>query len=153
MLSNLGRIFSNNLLLNSPTSLLETSVRLMSSKFNKSPYWPAYDPLLFHHLKGVHIKKRISNPNPLGDKPMTKGVVIRTLIRRPKKPNSGNRKVALVRLSNGKEMQAFIPGEGHNLQEHSIVLVSWWPCKDVTGVKLRCQRGAKDLPHVVKKIQ
>ena len=66
------------------------------------------------HEKGPHIKKRPST-NPLGA-PMLKGVVLKTLIRKPKKPNSANRKCALVRLSNGKEMVAFIPGEGHNLQ-------------------------------------
>lgn len=82
-----------------------------------------------------------------------KGVVIRTVIRKPKKPNSANRKCVLVKLTNGKEMQAFVPGEGHNLQEHSIVLVKWHPLRDCTGVKLRCIRGARDLAHVVKKTQ
>ena len=71
--------------------------------------------LLTMHNKGPHFKVRPSR-NPLEGAPMLKGVVLKTLIRKPKKPNSANRKCALVRLSNGKEMVAYIPGEGHNLQ-------------------------------------
>jgi len=67
------------------------------------------------HLQGPHRKIRPSK-NPLGGAPMLKGVVLKVLIRKPKKPNSANRKCVLVRLSNGKEMTAYIPGEGHNLQ-------------------------------------
>merc|ERR1712136_74170 len=78
--------------------------------------------LLTMHNKGPHFKVRPSR-NPLEGAPMLKGVVLKTLIRKPKKPNSANRKCALVRLSNGKEMVAYIPGEGHNLQEHNVVLV------------------------------
>ena len=75
-----------------------------------SPFWPKYDALTLHHLKGPHVKKR-PNKNPLIDRPFTKGVVIRTIIRKPRKPNSANRKCVLVKLSNGKEMQAYVPGE------------------------------------------
>ena len=75
-----------------------------------SPFWPKYDALTLHHLKGPHTKKR-PNKNPLVDRPFTKGVVIRTIIRKPRKPNSANRKCVLVKLSNGKEMQAYVPGE------------------------------------------
>lgn len=89
--------------------------------------------------------------NPLGDNPFLKGVILKTLIRKPKKPNSANRKCVLVRLSNGKEMIAYIPGEGHNLQEHNVVLVRNGRCKDLPGVKIKCVRGKFDLPHVVKK--
>ena len=63
------------------------------------------------------------------------------------------RKVAKVRLTNGFEVISYIPGEKHNLQEHSIVLVKYHPLPDVPGVKLRCVRGARDLPHVIKKKQ
>ena len=76
-------------------------------------------------------------------------MVLRTLVRKPKKPNSANRKCVVVKLSSGKEIQAYVPGEGHNLQEHSVVLVRQWKQRD-TGVKLRCIRGARDLAHVVK---
>ncbi|CAH0755269.1 unnamed protein product [Diatraea saccharalis] len=74
------------------------------------------------HRSGPHIKKRKSR-NPLNGNPFAKGVVLKTVIKKPKKPNSANRKCVLVRLSNGKEMIAYIPGIGHNLQEHNIVLV------------------------------
>lgn len=71
--------------------------------------------LLQLHLKGPHKKVRPAK-NPLSGNPMLKGVVLKTVIRKPKKPNSANRKCVIVRLSNGKEMCAYIPGEGHNLQ-------------------------------------
>ncbi|GBP24634.1 40S ribosomal protein S12, mitochondrial [Eumeta japonica] len=74
------------------------------------------------HRTGPHIKNRPSK-NPLGGNPFAKGVVLRTVIKKPKKPNSANRKCVIVRLSNGKEMVAYVPGIGHNLQEHNIVLV------------------------------
>nr|CAG4650693.1 EOG090X0NTZ [Sida crystallina] len=106
--------------------------------------------LLSMHLKGPHIKKRPSK-NPLGGAPMLKGVILKTLIRKPKKPNSANRKCVLVRLSNGKEMVAYVPGEGHNLQEHNIVLVRVGRVQDLPGVKLKCIRGVYDLNHVIKK--
>ncbi|XP_032518312.1 small ribosomal subunit protein uS12m isoform X1 [Danaus plexippus] len=101
------------------------------------------------HKTGPHIKKRKSR-NPLNGKPFAKGVILKTLIKKPKKPNSANRKCVLVRLSNGKEMVAYIPGIGHNLQEHNIVLVRVGRVKDCPGVKLKCVRGKFDLPHVIK---
>ncbi|XP_060819001.1 small ribosomal subunit protein uS12m [Bombus pascuorum] len=96
-------------------------------------------------------KKYKKKKNPLEGKPFAKGVVIQTLTRKPKKPNSANRKCVLVRLSTGKEMVAFIPGEGHNLQEHNIVLCKPGKIKDTPGVTIRCVRGKYDLPHVIKK--
>ncbi|XP_053608542.1 small ribosomal subunit protein uS12m [Plodia interpunctella] len=101
------------------------------------------------HRTGPHIKVRKSR-NPLNGNPFAKGVVLKTLIKKPKKPNSANRKCVLVRLSNGKEMVAYIPGIGHNLQEHNIVLVRVGRVKDCPGVKLKCVRGKYDLSHVVK---
>ncbi|CAH2982940.1 unnamed protein product [Chilo suppressalis] len=101
------------------------------------------------HRTGPHIKQRKSR-NPLNGNPFAKGVVLKTLIKKPKKPNSANRKCVLVRLSNGKEMVAYIPGIGHNLQEHNIVLVRVGRVKDCPGVKLKCVRGKHDLAHVVK---
>ncbi|PIM96081.1 30S ribosomal protein S12 [Candidatus Hodgkinia cicadicola] len=102
------------------------------------------------HRKGPHIKKR-PNRNPLDGNCFAKGVVLKTLIKKPKKPNSANRKCVLLRLSNGKEMVAYVPGIGHNLQEHNIVLVRVGRLQDVPGVKLKCVRGKYDLPHVVKR--
>lgn len=101
------------------------------------------------HRTGPHIKLRKSR-NPLNGNPFAKGVVLKTLIKKPKKPNSANRKCVLVRLSNGKEMVAYVPGIGHNLQEHNIVLVRVGRLKDCPGVKLKCVRGKYDLPHVIK---
>ncbi|XP_026225813.1 28S ribosomal protein S12, mitochondrial [Anabas testudineus] len=86
-------------------------------------------------------------------RPQLKAVVLKTMIRKPKKPNSANRKCARVRLSNGKEAVAFIPGEGHNLQEHNVVLVQGGRTQDLPGVKLTVVRGKYDCAHVVKKKQ
>ncbi|XP_063976423.1 small ribosomal subunit protein uS12m isoform X3 [Diachasmimorpha longicaudata] len=102
------------------------------------------------HLKGPHVKKRPSK-KILNGQPFAKGVVIKTLIKKPKKPNSANRKCVLVKLSFGKEKIAYVPGEGHNLQEHNIVLCRVGRVKDCPGVKIKCVRGKYDLPHVVKK--
>ncbi|XP_072316488.1 small ribosomal subunit protein uS12m [Eucyclogobius newberryi] len=86
-------------------------------------------------------------------RPQLKAVVLKTMIRKPKKPNSANRKCARVRLSNGKEGVAFIPGEGHNLQEHNVVLVQGGHTQDLPGVRLTVVRGKYDCAHVVKKKQ
>ncbi|XP_054875764.1 28S ribosomal protein S12, mitochondrial-like [Poeciliopsis prolifica] len=95
-------------------------------------------------------------PKTLGatfGRPQLKAVVLKTMIRKPKKPNSANRKCARVRLSNGKEAVVFIPGEGHNLQEHNVVLVQGGRKQDLPGVKLTVVRGKYDCAHVVKKKQ
>ncbi|KAM9807371.1 small ribosomal subunit protein uS12m-like [Syngnathus typhle] len=86
-------------------------------------------------------------------RPQIQAVVLKTMIRKPKKPNSANRKCARVRLANGKEAVAFIPGEGHNLQEHNVVLVQGGRTQDLPGVKLTVVRGKYDCAHVVKKKQ
>ena len=86
----------------------------------------------------------------LDGKPQMKGVVLKTVIKKPKKPNSGNRKSVVVRLSNGKEACAYVPGQGHNLQEHNIVLVRGGRTQDVPGLKLKVVRGACDCSHVKK---
>ncbi|KAK9504446.1 hypothetical protein O3M35_010774 [Rhynocoris fuscipes] len=102
------------------------------------------------HKTGPIFKQR-KNKNPLEGRPFAKGVVLKTLVKKPKKPNSANRKCVLVRLSTGKEMVAYVPGIGHNLQEHNIVLVHPARLQDVPGVKLACVRGKYDLGHVIKK--
>ncbi|XP_057329747.1 40S ribosomal protein S12, mitochondrial [Microplitis mediator] len=101
------------------------------------------------HKKGPHVKKR-NKRRPLDGKPFAKGVVLKTLIKKPKKPNSANRKCVLVKLSIGKEMVAYVPGIGHNLQEHNIVLCRVGRLKDTPGVKIKCVRGKYDLSHVIK---
>ena len=80
--------------------------------------------------------------------PQRRGVCTRVYTTTPKKPNSAMRKVARVRLTNGKEVNAYIPGEGHNLQEHSIVLVRGGRVKDLPGVRYHLVRGALDSAGV-----
>ncbi len=80
--------------------------------------------------------------------PQKRGVCTRVYTTTPKKPNSAMRKVARVRLTNGIEVNAYIPGEGHNLQEHSIVLVRGGRVKDLPGVRYHIVRGALDTAGV-----
>jgi len=93
-------------------------------------------------------KKRKSKAPALGGNPQKKGVCIRVYATTPKKPNSALRKVAKVRLTNGKEVIAYIPGEGHNLQEHSVVMVRGGRVKDLPGVKYHIVRGRYDSAGV-----
>ncbi len=80
--------------------------------------------------------------------PFKRGICIKVFTMTPKKPHSGLRKVARVRLSNGQEITAFIPGEGHNLQEHSVVLVKGGRMKDLPGVNYKVVRGVLDCAGV-----
>ncbi len=80
--------------------------------------------------------------------PQKRGVCVRVYTTTPKKPNSAMRKVARVRLTNGKEVNSYIPGEGHNLQEHSIVLIRGGRVKDLPGVRYHLIRGALDATGV-----
>ncbi len=83
--------------------------------------------------------------------PFKRGVVLQVRTQTPKKPNSALRKVARVRLSNKKEVTAYIPGEGHNLQEHSVVLIKGGKVQDLPGIKYTIVRGALDLTGVDKR--
>ncbi len=83
--------------------------------------------------------------------PFRRGVCTQVMTRTPKKPNSALRKVAKVRLTNGTEVIAYIPGEGHNLQEHSIVLVRGGRVKDLPGVRYHIVRGTLDATGVDKR--
>ena len=85
--------------------------------------------------------------------PQKRGVCTRVYTATPKKPNSAMRKVARVRLTNGIEVNAYIPGEGHNLQEHSIVLVRGGRVKDLPGVRYHIVRGALDTAGVEGRLQ
>ena len=89
-----------------------------------------------------------SKSRALDSCPQRSGVCVRVYTTTPKKPNSAMRKVARVRLTNGKEVNAYIPGEGHNLQEHSIVLVRGGRVKDLPGVRYHLIRGALDTAGV-----
>ena len=87
------------------------------------------------------------------DSPQKRGVCTRVATKTPKKPNSALRKYARVRLSNGKEIDAYIPGEGHNLQEHSVVLVRGGRVKDLIGVRYHIVRGTLDTQGVQNRKQ
>ena len=98
------------------------------------------------------VKKR--NKVPALDKsPQKRGVCTRVYTTTPKKPNSALRKVARVRLSNGFEVTAYIPGEGHNLQEHSVVLIRGGRVKDLPGVRYHILRGNLDTQGVANRKQ
>jgi len=92
-------------------------------------------------------KRRVSKHNS----PLKRGVVLLVRTQTPKKPNSALRKVARVRLSNRREVTAYIPGEGHNLQEHSVVIVKGGKVQDLPGIKYEIVRGTADLAGVEKR--
>lgn len=96
-------------------------------------------------------KAKISDSPDLTGSPQKRGVVVRVSTMKPKKPNSSNRKVCRVRLTNGNVITAFIPGEGHNAQEHSVVSIRGGRTQDLPGVKYKCVRGVGDLAGVVSR--
>ncbi len=98
--------------------------------------------------KGRTTRNYKSKAPALDGCPQRRGVCLRVYTTTPKKPNSALRKVARVRLTNGKEVNAYIPGEGHNLQEHSIVLVRGGRVKDLPGVRYHVIRGTLDTAGV-----
>ncbi len=91
-------------------------------------------------------KKRVSD---ISGSPQRRGVCLIVRTQTPKKPNSALRKVARVRLTNGKEVTAYIPGIGHNLQEHSVVLIRGGRVRDLPGIRYHIIRGALDAAGVV----
>lgn len=98
--------------------------------------------------KGRKKKPSKSKAPALDGNPFKRGVCLQVKTMTPKKPNSALRKIARVRLSNGREVTAYIPGEGHNLQEHSIVLVRGGRVRDLPGVRYHIVRGALDCAGV-----
>ena len=97
------------------------------------------------------LKKKKSKSPALTNCPQRRGVCLQVKTMTPKKPNSALRKIARVRLSNGIEVTSYIPGEGHNLQEHSIVLVRGGRVKDLPGVRYHIVRGTLDTAGVAKR--
>ena len=98
--------------------------------------------------KGRKSKRRKEATPALKGAPQRRGVCTRVFTSSPKKPNSALRKVARVRLTNGREVNAYIPGVGHNLQEHSVVLVRGGRVKDLPGVRYHIVRGTLDTTGV-----
>ena len=106
---------------------------------------PTINQLIRHGRKD----KTYRSKSPALDRcPQKRGVCLQVKTMTPKKPNSALRKIARVRLSNGKEITAYIPGEGHNLQEHSIVLVRGGRVRDLPGVRYHVIRGTLDTGGV-----
>lgn len=108
---------------------------------------PTRGQLLRRKSRRVSPPRRRRAP-ALGGAPQRRGVCYRVYTRTPKKPNSALRKVAKIRLSSGLEVIAAIPGEGHTLQEHSVVMIRGGRVKDLPGVKYRVVRGVLDLGPV-----
>lgn len=106
---------------------------------------PTISQLIRH---GRKVRKKKSKSPALDRCPFRKGVCLQVKTQTPKKPNSALRKIARVRLTNGQEVTAYIPGEGHNLQEHSIVLIRGGRVKDLPGVRYHVVRGKLDTGGV-----
>ena len=105
-------------------------------------------------IKKPRVKQKSRNKVPaLERSPQKKGVCLKVYTTTPKKPNSALRKVARVRLSNGHEVTCYIPGEGHNLQEHSVVLIRGGRVKDLPGVRYHILRGNLDTQGVANRKQ
>ncbi len=98
--------------------------------------------------KGRKRQKKRTNAPALDACPQKRGVCVRVYTSTPKKPNSALRKIARVRLTNGMEVTSYIPGEGHNLQEHSLVLIRGGRVKDLPGVRYHIIRGTLDATGV-----
>jgi small subunit ribosomal protein S12 len=103
--------------------------------------------------EGRQSKRDKSATPALKGSPQRRGVCVRVSTQTPKKPNSALRKIARVRLSSGVEITAYIPGEGHNLQEHSIVLVRGGRVRDLPGVRYKIIRGTLDTSGVSNRKQ
>ena len=109
-------------------------------------------PTINQLLRKKRIKQITRNKVPaLQKQPLKRGVCVKVYTTTPKKPNSALRKVARVRLSNGFEVTAYIPGEGHNLQEHSVVLIRGGRVKDLPGVRYHILRGNLDTQGVANR--
>ncbi len=106
-------------------------------------------PTIIQLIRKNRILKKKKGKSPaLGGCPQRRGVCIQVRTMTPKKPNSALRKIARIRLTNGQEVTAYIPGEGHNLQEHSIALVRGGRVKDLPGVRYHIVRGTLDCQGV-----
>ena len=111
-------------------------------------------PTISQLVKKGRRKKRARSKSPdLMNCPQRRGVCLYVTTRTPKKPNSALRKIARVRLSNGREVTAYIPGVGHTLQEHSVVLVRGGRVKDLPGVRYHVVRGTLDSMGVADRNQ
>lgn len=128
----------------SPTRFIQQPI--ISRAFSTTPTRPAtLNQVLRGIRKGKRARHAVSPALSNTHCPALKGVCLRVGVVRPKKPNSGERKTARVKLSTGALITAYIPGEGHNIQQHSVVLVRGGRAQDCPGVRYRLVRGALDL--------
>ncbi|EAW12942.1 mitochondrial 37S ribosomal protein uS12m [Aspergillus clavatus NRRL 1] len=123
----------------------------LTRHFSTSPFRQATYNQVRRGCRESQRARRSRSPALIGRAQM-KGVCLKTGITKPKKPNSGERKTARVRLSSGKVVTAYIPGEGHNVQQHSVVLVRGGRAPDCPGVKYHLVRGAMDLGGVASRL-
>ena len=120
------------------------TINQLIKKPRKSPKKKSKSPALQYTFNSIKNREVILN----GGAPQKRGVCVKVTTRTPKKPNSALRKVARVRLTNGEEVTAYIMGEGHNLQEHSVVLIQGGRVKDLPGVRYHIVRGQLDTHGV-----
>jgi small subunit ribosomal protein S12 len=123
------------------------TINQLIRKPRKSKTFKSTTPALGRNLNALKGK------TTLAASPLKRGVCIKVYTQTPRKPNSALRKVARVRLTNGMEVTAYIPGIGHNLQEHSVVLIRGGRVKDLGGVRYHIVRGALDTAGVAKRAQ
>lgn len=123
---------------------LMPTVNQLIRKGRKTKSSKSKSPAMQYTLDSLHRKR---TPLKKGS-PFKRGVCVKVTTMTPKKPNSAIRKIARVRLSNGTEVNAYIPGEGHNLQEHSIVMLRGGRVKDLPGVRYHVVRGVYDTQGV-----
>lgn len=127
---------------------IKNEIRYYGRLINKESNLPTPNQLVRKKRKE---KKRKGKSPALSSCPQKRGVCTRVYTTTPKKPNSALRKVARVRLSNGFEITGYIPGEGHNLQEHAVIYIRGGRVKDIPGVRYHLERGRGDLQGVEKR--
>jgi small subunit ribosomal protein S12 len=128
-----------------PGGSVETASNIARPPTGSEPFMPTINQLVRHGRQAEVTK---SKSPAMQNSPQRRGVCTRVYTTTPKKPNSALRKVAKVRLTNGFEVISYIGGEGHNLQEHSVVLVRGGRVKDLPGVRYHIVRGSLDLQGV-----
>lgn len=124
------------------------TINQLTKKGRKSKRKTVKYPALQHGINKLKHNQKVEIPSPF-----KRGVCLKVTVHTPKKPNSAQRKVARVRLSNGVEVWAYIPGEKHKLQEHSVVMVQGGRVKDLPGVKYHIVRGRYDANPVEERKQ
>ena len=119
------------------------TINQLIKNWRKQKTYKSKAPALQFGINKLDNNKKTSKPAPF-----KRWVCLKVSVMGPKKPNSAQRKFAKVRLSNSAEVLAYIPGESHTLQEHSVVLVRGWRCKDLPGVRYKVVRGVYDASGV-----